>query len=54
MTWRALSVRPLDPAEADFFFVPIYGECFLFRETQRSGGAALDITARWYRYGGAG
>lgn len=35
----------LDPAEADFFFVPIYGECFLFRETQRSGGAALDITA---------
>jgi hypothetical protein len=44
------AVRTLDPAEADFFFVPIYGECYLFKETQRSGGGpALDNTARWYK-----
>lgn len=36
--------------EAEFFFVPIYGECYLFRETQNSGtNNAMKVTNLWYR-----
>mmetsp|Transcript_26210 Transcript_26210/g.49800 ORF Transcript_26210/g.49800 Transcript_26210/m.49800 type:complete len:577 (-) Transcript_26210:333-2063(-) len=43
------SVRTLAPEEAEFFFVPIYGECFLFRENQQAGKEALKNTNRWFR-----
>ena len=33
----ASPLRTLDPAEAEFFFVPIYGECFIFRAIQQKG-----------------
>jgi len=42
-------VRTLDPLEAEFFLVPLYGECFLFRENQRAGKEALKITNKWFR-----
>lgn len=42
-------IRTLDPAEADFFYVPIYGECFLFRENQQSGKDAMRNTNLWFR-----
>jgi hypothetical protein len=42
-------VRTLDPEEAEFFFVPIYPECYLFRENQRAGKDALRNTNRWFR-----
>ena len=42
-------VRTLDPEAAEFFFVPIYPECHLFRESQRSGKEALKNTNRWFR-----
>ena len=44
------SVLTNDPEEAEFFFVPIYGECYLFRETQNSGtNNAMKVTNLWYR-----
>jgi hypothetical protein len=44
------SVLTNDPEEAEFFFVPIYGECYLFRETQKSGtNNAMKVTNLWYR-----
>ncbi|KAK3270001.1 hypothetical protein CYMTET_21581 [Cymbomonas tetramitiformis] len=43
------SFRTTNPDEAEFFFVPIYGECFLFRENQLAGKQALANTNRWYR-----
>lgn len=42
-------LRTLDPDEADFFYIPIYGECYLFRENQRSGRDAMSNTNRWFR-----
>ena len=42
-------LRTMDPEEADFFYVPIYGECFLFRENQKSGKEAMPNTNRWYK-----
>eukprot|EP00898_Chlorokybus_atmophyticus_P000450 jgi/Chlat1/1405/Chrsp12S02053 len=35
--------------QAEFFFVPIYGECYLFRETQKNGKTAFDNTNVWYK-----
>ena len=44
------AVRTTNPEEAEFFFVPIYGECYLFRETQNSGtNNAMKVTNLWYR-----
>jgi hypothetical protein len=42
-------VRTLDPEEAEFFYVPIYPECYLFRVNQRAGKDALRNTNRWFR-----
>ena len=42
-------IRTKNPEEADFFYVPIYGECYLFRENQRSGREAMSNTNKWYR-----
>jgi hypothetical protein len=39
----------MNPLEAEFFFIPLYGECFLFRENQRAGKEALKITNKWFR-----
>jgi len=40
--------RTLDPEEAEFFYVPIYGECYLFRATQTLGKNGLEDTNKWY------
>eukprot|EP00899_Mesostigma_viride_P024867 jgi/Mesvir1/5565/Mv15587-RA.1 len=42
-------VRTIDPKQADFFFVPIYGECYLFRETKVNAKLGLENTNRWFR-----
>ena len=41
--------RTKDPNEAEFFFVPIYGECHLYRESHRLGKEGLASTNRFYR-----
>ena len=42
-------IRTRNPEEADFFYVPIYGECYLFRENQKSSREAMPNTNKWYR-----
>ncbi len=43
-------IRTLNPEEADFFYVPIYGECYLFRENSKLGSKeAMPKTNRWYK-----
>ncbi|KAK3287380.1 Glycerol kinase [Cymbomonas tetramitiformis] len=37
-----------DPEEADFFFIPIYGECMLFKEHKINGKKGLANTNKWY------
>lgn len=40
----------MDPQSADFFFVPAYGECYLYRAAQQLGAAkGLDDTNLWFR-----
>jgi hypothetical protein len=33
--------------EAEFFYVPIYGECYLFRANRLLGKAGLEDTNKW-------
>eukprot|EP00873_Tetraselmis_striata_P033273 jgi/Tetstr1/453537/TSEL_040505.t1 len=42
------SYRTLDPEEAEFFYVPIYGECYLFRANRLLGKAGLENTNKWF------
>ena len=49
MSFWQHSIRTLNPEEAEFFFVPIYPECYLFRENHRAGKDALKNTNRWFR-----
>lgn len=41
-------MRTANPAEAEFFFVPIYPECYLFRANQMYGKEGLSLTNKWY------
>lgn len=41
-------LRTLDPEEAEFFYVPWYGECFLFREEKRDHKNAISTTNKWF------
>lgn len=46
----ASRVRTLDPEEADLFFVPAYGECYLYRAAQQLGPQrGLDDANAWFR-----
>lgn len=39
-----------DPDKADLFFVPVYGECYLYRAAQQLGPQkGLDDTNGWFR-----
>lgn len=40
--------RTANPEEAEFFYVPIYGECYLFRANRLLGKAGLEDTNKWY------
>ena len=48
-TLLASPMRTLDPTQAEFFFVPIYPECYLFRANQQHGKEGLAMTNRWAR-----
>lgn len=45
------AVHTVEPEEAEFFFVPIYGECHLYQQTALHGKGGLAITNDWYLRG---